>query len=63
MSNLSLNTGLKALLSSRFVLDTVGHNLANANTPGYSRQRMVVAAKATKWVLSLQRTSCSARRR
>ena len=40
MSNLSLNTGLKALLSSRFVLDTVGHNLANANTPGYSRQRV-----------------------
>ena len=40
MSNLSLNTGLKALLSARFMLDTVGHNIANANTPGYSRQRV-----------------------
>ncbi len=40
MTSLSLTTGLKALLSSRFVLDTVGHNLANANTPGYSRQRV-----------------------
>ena len=44
MGNLSLNTGLKALLASRFVLDTVGHNLANANTPGYSRQRVSLAS-------------------
>lgn len=40
MSSLSLNTGLKALLSAQYVLDTVGHNLANANTRGYSRQRV-----------------------
>ena len=32
MSNLSLNTGLRALLSARYVLDTIGHNIANANT-------------------------------
>jgi len=44
MASLSLNTGLKALLSARYVLDTVGHNLANANTPGYSRQRVHLEA-------------------
>ena len=42
--NLSLNTGLKALLNAQFVLDTIGHNIANANTPGYSRQRVQARA-------------------
>lgn len=40
MSNIGINTGLKALLSARYMLDTIGHNIANANTPGYSRQRV-----------------------
>ena len=40
MANLSLTTGLRALLSAQRVLDTIGHNVANANTPGYSRQRV-----------------------
>src|SRR5262245_31176370 len=40
MSTIGLNTGLKALLSARYVLDTIGHNIANAGTPGYSRQRV-----------------------
>jgi flagellar hook-associated protein 1 FlgK len=40
MSSIALNTGLRALLSAQFVLDTIGHNIANANTPGYSRQRV-----------------------
>ncbi len=44
MPALGINTGLKALLSSRFALDTVGHNLANANTPGYSRQNVALGA-------------------
>ena len=44
MSSIGLNTGLKALLSARFVLDTIGHNIANANTPGYSRQRVQLAS-------------------
>lgn len=44
MAGLGLNIGLKALLSSRAGLDTVGHNIANANTPGYSRQRLSVSA-------------------
>jgi flagellar hook-associated protein 1 len=40
MTSIALTTGLKALISSQFVLDTVGHNIANANTEGYSRQRV-----------------------
>jgi flagellar hook-associated protein 1 FlgK len=40
MSTIGLQTGLRALLSARYVLDTIGHNIANANTPGYSRQRV-----------------------
>jgi len=44
MSNISLNTGLRALLSARYVLDTIGHNLANAATPGYSRQHVQLSA-------------------
>ncbi len=40
MSNIGLTTGLRALLSAQFVLETVGHNIANANIDGYSRQRV-----------------------
>src|SRR5215470_5484119 len=35
----SLEIGKKALLAQQAVLNTVGHNLANAATPGYTRQR------------------------
>lgn len=34
-----LEIGRKALAAHQAVLDTVGHNLANVSTPGYSRQR------------------------
>jgi flagellar hook-associated protein FlgK len=44
MSSIGLNTGLKALLASQAALDTTGHNISNANTPGYSRQRLQVSA-------------------
>lgn len=47
MSSIGLQSGLKALLSSQAALDTIGHNVANANTPGYSRQRLSVSAAAT----------------
>ena len=38
MANLGLNIGLQALLTSQAGLDTTGHNITNASTPGYSRQ-------------------------
>ena len=44
MSGLGLNIGLKALLSARSSLDALGHNLANSNTPGYSRQNLSIQA-------------------
>ncbi|MFT4540797.1 MAG: flagellar hook-associated protein FlgK [Planctomycetota bacterium] len=47
MSGISLNIGLKALLTAQSSLDTVGHNIANANTPGYSRQRLEISADRT----------------
>ncbi len=44
MSRIGLNTGLKALLAAQYALNTVGQNIANASTPGYSRQRVELAA-------------------
>src|SRR5262245_59545530 len=41
--SLGLSTGLRALLSARTVMDVIGHNLANLNTPGYSRQVALLA--------------------
>lgn len=35
-----LSTGVSALLGYRKALDTAGHNIANVNTDGYSRQRV-----------------------
>ena len=35
------NTGLSALFASQTGLNTAGHNIANANSPGYTRQRVV----------------------
>jgi flagellar hook-associated protein FlgK len=44
MASVSLNIGLKALLTAQSSLDTVGHNVSNANTPGYSRQHLAISA-------------------
>jgi len=43
MPNISLNTALRSLLTSQSALDTIGHNVANANTPGYTRQRLEIS--------------------
>lgn len=36
----TLNIGSEALYATRQGVDTTGHNIANAQTPGYSRQRL-----------------------
>ena len=41
----SLSVGLSGLLAHRRALDVAGHNLANVNTPGYSRQRVDLSAQ------------------
>lgn len=37
-----LNVGARALLANQTALQTAGHNIANVNTPGYSRQTVVL---------------------
>lgn len=40
MSFVSLHTALSGIRASRAALDTAAHNVANANTPGFTRQRV-----------------------
>ncbi|WP_374662063.1 flagellar hook-associated protein FlgK [Inhella sp.] len=42
MANL-LSVGARAMLANQAALNVVGHNIANANTPGYSRQQAVLS--------------------
>src|SRR3712207_7326137 len=39
-----IQTSLKGLLAHQRSLDVTGHNVANASTPGYSRQEAVLTA-------------------
>ncbi|MCK4655614.1 MAG: flagellar hook-associated protein FlgK [candidate division Zixibacteria bacterium] len=41
-----LEIGKRALLAHQLSLNTTGHNIANVNTPGYTRQRVEVGAAA-----------------
>ncbi len=47
MAGIALNIGIEGLLAAQAALETVGHNVANANTPGYSRQSLVLGAAPT----------------
>ena len=38
--SLGFSIGLKALVAARTAMDTIGHNLANQNTPGFKRYRV-----------------------
>ena len=37
--------GTRAMFAAQTMLDTVGHNISNANTPGYSRQDVQLATE------------------
>lgn len=41
MGNL-LSVGARAMMANQAALSVIGHNIANANTPGYSRQQAVL---------------------
>ncbi len=41
-----MNIGVRALLVNQSALQTVGNNIANVNTPGYSRQSVVLKSVA-----------------
>lgn len=43
----TLGIGTSSLSAYRKAIDTTGHNLANVNTEGYTRQRLVIAATTT----------------
>ncbi|MFH1845498.1 MAG: flagellar hook-associated protein FlgK [bacterium] len=47
MSSLSsiMDTSLSAMFSARTALNVVAHNIANSNTPGYSRQRTMFGTR------------------
>ena len=40
-----MSTGLSGLMAIRTAIDTTGHNIANANTPGYARQSVDLATR------------------
>ncbi|BDU77195.1 flagellar hook-associated protein FlgK [Mesoterricola sediminis] len=42
-----LNIGLSGLTSAQAALDIIGHNIANVNTTGYSRQTAVVSSNGS----------------
>lgn len=39
----AMEIGKRALLSHQYSLQTTGHNIANVNTPGYTRQRVMIS--------------------
>lgn len=45
-SFMGLQTALRGLLAQQRAIDTTGHNIANANTEGYSRQSAVLVSAA-----------------
>jgi len=49
MANI-LSTGTSALLAFQRALSTVSHNVANINTPGYSRQRVDFEARSPQFI-------------
>lgn len=53
MSLRGLDIALGALSAQQQAIDVLNHNIANANTPGYSRQRLSMVAQAANLVPSL----------
>ncbi|MDR4505551.1 MAG: flagellar hook-associated protein FlgK [Candidatus Scalindua sp.] len=45
MSSADISIGLTGLLVAQRALQTIGHNVANVNTPGYSRQQVSISAR------------------
>ncbi len=48
--NSIMDTSLSAMFAAQAGLATTGHNIANANTPGYSRQSVLVAARQPNYM-------------
>ena len=52
--NASLNIGLSGLQASQAALNVVGHNIANVNTPNYSRQQAILKSNGSQTFGNLQ---------
>ncbi|PWK16188.1 flagellar hook-associated protein FlgK [Tumebacillus permanentifrigoris] len=52
----NLETGKRGLFAQQSGLSTVSQNVSNANTPGYSRQRVDLVTTASMYVPSMGRT-------
>ena len=42
--NVGLEIGRRALLAQQYSLNTTGHNIANVNTPGFTRQQVMMVS-------------------
>src|SRR3954452_18564338 len=49
---MGIQTALRGLLAQQRALDTAGHNVANANTVGYSRQEAVMTPSPAQTLAS-----------
>ena len=47
----TFNIANKGLQAAQTALQTVSHNISNANTEGFSRQRVDLKADLSKWSL------------
>ncbi|MBC8548883.1 MAG: flagellar hook-associated protein FlgK [Candidatus Brocadiales bacterium] len=45
MASSDISIGLSGLLTAQSALQTIGHNIANVNTPGYSRQSLKISSR------------------
>ena len=52
-----LNTALSGLEAAQAAIDTTGQNISNANTPGYSRQKVVLGERDPLNITSLSAVS------
>ena len=43
--SIGLTTGIKALFAAQLSMETAGHNIANAHTPGFNRQDVIFGAR------------------
>lgn len=50
-----IELGKRGLMAHSKAIATVGHNLSNASTPGYSRQRVIISASDPLYVPGLNR--------
>jgi flagellar hook-associated protein 1 FlgK len=49
MGNGIFSLGTRAMLASTAMLDTTSHNIANANTEGYSRQETQISTEGGRY--------------